>query len=195
MCAPAVLFHLSAQPGPRLVAVKPQYDPCLSTTRLQAAWLFLYHTHTYSGNLFVCFTVFEDRWGSYHDELMALGQGQWYASLQLCMQGLIKTTYLHPRKSAKGPWKQENFNVTRQLLKALNLILAWCICKFWLLPSWSAKCEQKLRLYPLQSQKVGLAGSSLHVWKRVNDWCFLSMVSSWNIYLHFPWNVGIFHPM
>ena len=33
MCAPAVLFHLSAQPGPRLVAVKPQYDPCLSTMR------------------------------------------------------------------------------------------------------------------------------------------------------------------
>ena len=33
MCAPSVLFHLSAQPGPRLVAVKPQYDPCLSTMR------------------------------------------------------------------------------------------------------------------------------------------------------------------
>ena len=97
----------------------------------------------------------------------------------LCIRDLIKTTYLHPRKSAKGPWRQDNFNVTRQPLKALNLLLGWCICKL---------CEQKLKLYPLQS-----------------DSCFLSMVSSHfiyhtqilhvgNIYLHFPLNVGIFHP-
>ena len=53
------------------------------------------------------------------------------------MKDLIKTTYLHPRKSAKGPWRQENFNVTRQPLKTLNLRV------FSLLPSWSTKFEQK----------------------------------------------------
>ena len=106
----------------------------------------------------------------------------------LCIRDLIKTTYLHPRKSAKGPWRQDNFNATGQPLKTLNLILGWCICKFSLLPISSTKCEQKLKLYPLQS-----------------DSCFLSMVSSHfiyhtqilhvgNIYLHFPLNVGIFHP-
>ena len=121
----------------------------------------------------------------------------------LCIRDLIKTTCLHPRKSAKGPWRQDNFNATGQPLKALNLLLAWCLCKLWLLPSWSTKCEQKLKLYPLQSQKVILAGPSLHVWKHVNDWWFLPMLSSHytqmlhvgNICLHFPLNVGIFHPM
>ena len=97
----------------------------------------------------------------------------------LCIRDLIKTTYLHPRKSAKGPWRQDNFNATGQPLKALNLLLAWCLCKLWLLPSWSTKCEQKLKLYPLQSQKVILAGPSLHVWKHVNDFCSSQRIKFW----------------